>query len=42
MALPVNGGNNSAGRFLRNVLDAMIRPGPLPGSDWKGEEKLWR
>lgn len=42
MALPVNGGQNTAGRFLRNVLDAFVHPGPLPGAAWKGEEKLWR
>lgn len=41
-ALPVNSGDNNVGRFMRNVLDAFIRPGPLPGSQYVGEEKLWR
>ena len=41
-ALPVNGGDNNVGRFMRNVLDAFTRPGPLPGSQYVGEEKLWR
>lgn len=41
-ALPVNGGNNTVGRFMRNVLDAFTRPGPLPGAGFVGEEKLWR
>ncbi|MFN3937046.1 MAG: N,N-dimethylformamidase beta subunit family domain-containing protein [Gemmobacter sp.] len=42
MALPVNGGRNTAARFMKNVLDALQRPGPLPGGAWVGEEKLWR
>ncbi|MCC6002167.1 MAG: LamG domain-containing protein [Pararhodobacter sp.] len=42
MALPVNNGQNSAARFMRNALDALIRPGPLPGAQWAGQEKLWR
>ena len=42
MALPINGGKNTTGRFMRNVLDAFIRPGPLPGTAHVGEEKLWR
>lgn len=42
MALPINGGQNNAARFMRNVLDALIIPGPLPGAAYVGEEKLWR
>lgn len=42
MALPMAGGDNTAARFMRNVLDAFARPGPLPGGAWVGEEKLWR
>jgi len=42
MALPVNNGHNTAARFMKNVLDALQRPGPLPGGAWVGEEKLWR
>ena len=41
-ALPCNNGDNNVGRFMRNVLDAFLRPGPLPGSEFVGEEKLWR
>ncbi len=41
-ALPVNDGDNNVGRFMHNVLDAFLRPGPLPGSAFVGEEKLWR
>jgi hypothetical protein len=37
-----NNGDNNVGRFMRNVLDAFLRPGPLPGSEFVGEEKLWR
>ena len=40
--LPMAGGDNTAGRFMRNVLDAFARPGPLPGGAWIGDEKLWR
>ena len=42
MALPVNGGNNAPARLMKNALDAFIRPGPLPGAAYDGEEKLWR
>ena len=41
-ALPVNEGNNNVGTFMRNVLNAFLRPGRLPGSEFVGEEKLWR
>ena len=41
-ALPCNRGDNNVGRFMRNVLDAFLKPGPLPGSEFVGEEKLWR
>ena len=42
MALPINGGKNNAATFMRNVLDAFIKPGALPGAAFVGEEKLWR
>jgi len=42
MALPINGGQNNAATLMRNVLDAFIRPGPLPGAAHVGDEKLWR
>ena len=41
-ALPCNNGDNNVGRFMRNVLNAFLRPGPLPGSEFVGDEKLWR
>jgi len=41
-ALPCNNGDNNVGRFMRNVLDAFVKDGPLPGSQFTGEEKLWR
>jgi N,N-dimethylformamidase len=41
-ALPCNNGDNNVGRFMRNVLNAFLRPGPFPGSEFVGEEKLWR
>ena len=41
-ALPCRDGDNNVGRFMRNVLDAFLKPGPLPGSEFVGEEKLWR
>ena len=42
MALPVNNGDNNVARFMRNVLDAFQKAGPLPGGAFVGEEKLWR
>lgn len=42
MALPFNGGDNNVARVMKNVLDAFQRPGPLPGADHVGTEKLWR
>ena len=41
-ALPFNGGKNNVATLMRNVLDAFVKPGPLPGSAYVGEEKLWR
>jgi len=41
-ALPVNDGDNNVGTVMRNVLNAFTKPGPLPGSEFIGEEKLWR
>jgi N,N-dimethylformamidase len=41
-ALPYRNGDNNVGRIMRNVVDAFLRPGPLPGSEFVGEEKLWR
>jgi N,N-dimethylformamidase len=41
-ALPINQGQNHVATLMRNVLNAFLRPGRLPGSEFVGEEKLWR
>ncbi len=41
-ALPCKGYDNNVSRIMKNVLDAFVRPGPLPGGEYIGEEKLWR
>jgi N,N-dimethylformamidase len=41
-ALPWNNGDNSASRVMGNVLDAFMKDGPLPGSEYSAEEKHWR
>ena len=41
-ALPYRNGDNNVSRFMQNVLKAFLRPGPLPGSEFVGDEKLWR
>ena len=41
-ALPINDGDNNVGRIMRNVLDAFLIDGSLPGSNYVGEEKHWR
>jgi N,N-dimethylformamidase len=41
-ALPWNLGDNDVARVMRNVVDAFLKPGPLPGSEWIAEEKQWR
>lgn len=41
-ALPCMGFDNNVSRVMKNVVDAFCRPGPLPGSEYVGEEKLWR
>ena len=41
-ALPIRDGDNNVATVMRNVLNAFIKPGPLPGSEFVGEEKLWR
>ncbi|MBL8332470.1 MAG: LamG domain-containing protein [Rubrivivax sp.] len=41
-ALPCKGFDNNVSRVMKNVVDAFIRPGPLPGGEFIGEEKLWR
>jgi len=41
-ALPCKGFENDVSRIMKNVLDAFVQPGPLPGSDFIADEKLWR
>lgn len=41
-ALPANGFDNSASRLLKNVVDAFIADGRLPGGMWTLEEKQWK
>lgn len=41
-ALPAGGFENSASKVLRNVVDAFIQEGSLPGGAWTLEEKQWR
>jgi N,N-dimethylformamidase len=41
-ALPCNGFKNSVSRIMKNVVDAFLQPGPLPGSAYDAEEKHWR
>ncbi len=41
-ALPCKGYDNNVSRIMKNVLDAFVKPGPLPGGEYIGEEKLWR
>jgi N,N-dimethylformamidase len=41
-ALPWNNGDNNVSRVMANVLDAFMKDGPLPGSEYSAEEKHWR
>jgi N,N-dimethylformamidase len=41
-ALPANGFDNSAPRVLANVVNAFLKPGWLPFSNWTIGEKQWR
>jgi N,N-dimethylformamidase len=41
-ALPCKGGENNVARIMRNVLNAFLKDGDLPGSQFTGDEKLWR
>ena len=41
-ALPCNNYDNDVSRIMKNVVDAFMRPGPLPGSAFVAEEKHWR
>ena len=41
-ALPCKGFDNNVSVIMKNVLDAFITPGPLPGGEFTADEKLWR
>ena len=41
-ALPCKGGDNNVGTVMRNLLNAFVKDGSLPGSAYTGEEKHWR
>ena len=41
-ALPCHGGENNVAKIMLNVLNAFLREGALPGSQFTGDEKLWR
>jgi N,N-dimethylformamidase len=41
-ALPAKGFQNTTSRLLKNVVDAFITDGALPGTMWTLEEKQWR
>lgn len=41
-ALPANNFDNSASRVLKNVVDAFLKRGKLPGRHWTVDEKQWR
>lgn len=41
-ALPCKGGENNVGTVMRNVLNAFLKDGPLPGAQYTGDEKHWR
>ncbi len=41
-ALPCHGGENNVARIMRNVLNAFLKDQALPGSQFTGDEKLWR
>ena len=40
-SLPSYGFDNNVSQIMRNVLDAFMRPGRLPGVEWDQEEKSW-
>ncbi len=41
-ALPCHGGENNVAIIMRNLLDAFVKDGKLPGSEYVGAEKHWR
>ncbi|MCB5191243.1 LamG domain-containing protein [Methylobacillus arboreus] len=41
-ALPAYNFDNNISKLLANVVNAFIKPGPLPGGHWISNEKQWR
>jgi len=41
-ALPANNYNNSASTVFKNIVNAFIKDGELPGGKWTLEEKQWK
>ncbi len=41
-ALPCKGGENNVAKVMKNVLNAFLKEGDLPGAQYTGDEKLWR
>jgi N,N-dimethylformamidase len=41
-SLPSNNYNNSSSTVMKNVIDAFIKDGKLPGGSWTLEEKQWK
>jgi N,N-dimethylformamidase len=41
-ALPCNDCDNNVSRVMKNVVDAFLKDGPLPGAEWIAEEKHWQ
>jgi N,N-dimethylformamidase len=41
-ALPSNDFDNNVSRITKNVVDACLKDGPLPGWAWIADEKQWR
>jgi N,N-dimethylformamidase len=41
-SLPCNDFDNNVSRITKNVVDACLKDGPLPGWAWIADEKQWR
>lgn len=41
-ALPWNNGDNNVSRVMANVLNAFMKPGPLPGGEYHAKEINWQ
>ncbi|MCA3131911.1 MAG: N,N-dimethylformamidase beta subunit family domain-containing protein [Betaproteobacteria bacterium] len=41
-ALPCNDCDNNVSRVMKNVVEAFLKEGPLPGGAWIAEEKHWQ